>query len=321
VLADPRSGCRLEGTIAAADAILRTEPPLAETLLLLGAPWLSKSLAQYVASVRANGGRVIVADPWWQWTDPNHVVSEFHHVDPDAVISAALAQARTGGSCDPAWNATWQALEKAAQAAIDDTLGREVSEPMVARMLTRHAAAADGTILASASMPMRDLEWYAPALPAPPPVMANRGANGIDGVVSTALGIAATGRRTFALLGDLALLHDVSALVNLPDHLDCTLVVVDNGGGGIFSFLPQAEAIAPEQFELLFGTPPSSDVGAVARGFGLDVHEVGSVAEFDVALAAAAATAPTMIRVRVPGRTENVARHDAINRAVRLALG
>jgi 2-succinyl-5-enolpyruvyl-6-hydroxy-3-cyclohexene-1-carboxylate synthase len=320
VLADPRSGARMEGTIAAADALMRAEPPMAETVLLLGAPWLSKALAEYVAAARAQGARIVAADPWWQWTDPTHVVTEFHHVDPDTLIDAALGQSAFQSDAD--WSSNWLTREAAAQAAIDLALGDELSEPMVARMLTRHAAATDGTILVSASMPMRDLEWYAPALPAPPPVMANRGANGIDGVVSTAVGLAAAGRRTFALLGDLAFLHDVSGLVNLP-VVPCTFVVVDNGGGGIFSFLPQAGAIAPDQFEMLFGTPPTSDITAVGRGFGLDVHDVSTVGEFDIALAASSpahSPTPAMIRVRVPDRSQNVARHDAINQAVRLAL-
>ena len=169
-------------------------------------------------------------------------------------------------------------------------------------------------------MPMRDLEWFSPALPVAPVVMANRGANGIDGVVSTALGIAASGRRTFALLGDLAFLHDVSGLVNLP-AVPCTFVVLDNGGGGIFSFLPQAGALESDRFELLFGTPPTSDLGDVARGFGLEVHDVASVSELEDALGAAgSAIKPALIRVHLRGRTENVALHDAINQAVRLAL-
>jgi 2-succinyl-5-enolpyruvyl-6-hydroxy-3-cyclohexene-1-carboxylate synthase len=203
-----------------------------------------------------------------------------------------------------------------AQAVIEGELAGELSEPSVARALARHAAAVGGAIMVSASMPMRDLEWFSPALPVAPTVMANRGANGIDGVVSTALGIAASGRRTFALLGDLAFLHDVSGLVNLPDA-PCTFIVLDNGGGGIFSFLPQAGILERDQFELLFGTPPSSDVGNVARGFGLDVHDVTSMNELDDALMA---SAPGMVRVKVRGRAENAALHEAINQAVLLAL-
>jgi 2-succinyl-5-enolpyruvyl-6-hydroxy-3-cyclohexene-1-carboxylate synthase len=163
---------------------------------------------------------------------------------------------------------------------------------------------------------MRDVEWYAPALPVPPVVMANRGVNGIDGVVSTALGLAAGGRRTFALMGDLTFLHDVSGLVNLPD-LPCTFVVVDNSGGGIFSFLPQAASLEPQRFEQLFGTPPTSDVADVGRGFGLEVFDVVSLPQLDLALNQ---PTPALIRVRVPSRAENVALHDAINQAVRVAL-
>ena len=121
-----------------------------------------------------------------------------------------------------------------------------------------------------------------------------------------------------ALLGDLAFLHDVSGLVNLPE-LPCTFVVVDNGGGGIFSFLPQAGSLATGTFERLFGTPPSSDLGAVARGFGLPGRDVTSLSELGEALDVPPA-APALVRVRVPARGENVAVHDKINEAVRLAL-
>jgi 2-succinyl-5-enolpyruvyl-6-hydroxy-3-cyclohexene-1-carboxylate synthase len=317
VLADPRSGCRRPGTIAAADAIVRTQPPRPDTVVLLGAPWLSKVLSEYVSSVAAAGGRVVAVDPWWQWTDPSAVVSEFHHVGGDEWIDAALESAVP---TDPEWLSTWRSYESVAQAVIERELTGELSEPSVARALARHAAAVGGTIMVSASMPMRDLEWFGPALAVPPAVMANRGANGIDGVVSTALGIAASGRRTFALLGDLAFLHDVSGLVNLAD-VACTFIVLDNGGGGIFSFLPQAGALERDRFELLFGTPPRSDVGAVARGFGLDVCDVGSMAEFDDALTASGSgLAPALIRVQLRGRAENVALHEAINQAIRLAL-
>jgi 2-succinyl-5-enolpyruvyl-6-hydroxy-3-cyclohexene-1-carboxylate synthase len=313
LLADPRSGCRFEGTIAAADAIVRTEPPLPECIVMLGMPWLSKALGEYVAAAAANGARIISVDPWWTWTDPTRSVSEFHHVDPDAWVTAAIASATP---CDEEWLSQWQTSEQLAQEAITQALGHELNELQVARMMARHASLTGATIMVAASMPMRDLEWFSPALPVPPRVMANRGANGIDGVVSTALGIATAGRRTFALMGDLAFLHDVSGLVNMPD-VPCTFVVVDNGGGGIFSFLPQAESLRYDTFEHLFGTPPTSDVGNVGRGFGLDVREVATVAELDEAFCQ---DSPALIRVMVPGRPENVALHEKVNQAVRLAL-
>jgi 2-succinyl-5-enolpyruvyl-6-hydroxy-3-cyclohexene-1-carboxylate synthase len=318
VLADPRSGCRYPGTIAAADAIVRTGPPLPDTLVLLGSPWLSKGLGEYVSRAAEQGARVVVIDPWHQWTDPTRVATEFHHGDTDEWLVTASESAQAG---DPAWLDSWRAMEEGAQAAIAETLGADLSEPQVARQLYAHAAAREATIVVSASMPIRDLEWYGEPQGSPPRVLANRGANGIDGVVSTALGVAAgspDGHATFALMGDLAFLHDVSGLVNLDPGAKCTFVVVDNGGGGIFSFLPQAGVLEPEVFETLFGTPPRSDIGAVARGFGLPVHEVATADELEAAFDQ---PSPAVIHVRVPGRAENVALHEAINQAVRRALG
>ncbi len=317
LLADPRSGFRYPGTIAAADAIVRTEPPLPETVLLVGSPWLSKALGEYVSRSAEQGARIVVVDPWRQWTDPARVATEFHHSDVDEWLAAAIESAQP---VDPAWLASWRAMEDAAQVAIEETLAGQLSEPHVARQIFAHAANSGVTVVVASSMPIRDLEWYATPQPSPPRVLANRGANGIDGVVSTALGVAAAldTCSTVALMGDLAFLHDISGLVNLDRTAPCTIVVVDNGGGGIFSFLPQAGALEPEVFENLFGTPPGSDIGAVARGFGLTVYEVTTMDELKAALDQ---PAPAVIHVRVPGRTENVALHDAINQAVRRALG
>jgi 2-succinyl-5-enolpyruvyl-6-hydroxy-3-cyclohexene-1-carboxylate synthase len=317
VLADPLSGCRVEGTIAAADAIVRTRPALPEVVVQLGAPWLSRALGEYVTEAAAAGARVVVVDPWRQRPDPLGVATEFVSTDTDAWLAATAEQARPA---DRAWLSSWHAMEARAQEAIDALLATDLSEPQVARTLYRYAAMADASIFVSASMPIRDLEWYAGAFPAPPEVVANRGANGIDGVVSAAFGFAAARapHRTLALLGDLTFLHDVSGLVNLPE-VPCTFVVVDNDGGGIFSFLPQATALRADVFEPLFATPPTSDVGAVARGFGLPVEEVTKLSDLEPALASAPA-APALIRVRVPSRAHNVAVHDEINQAVRLAL-
>jgi 2-succinyl-5-enolpyruvyl-6-hydroxy-3-cyclohexene-1-carboxylate synthase len=311
------SRCRVAGTIAAADAIVRTHPPLPDVVVLLGAPWLSKALGEYVAKAAAGGSRILVVDPWSQRPDPQRVATEFVHAEANAWLPAAAGE---GTPAVPDWLTSWQSMEERAQRVLDEVLSSELSEPAVARALYRYAGAADAAIVVSASMPIRDLEWYAPALPVPPHVLANRGANGIDGVVSTALGACAarTAGRTLAFLGDLAFLHDVSGLVNLPD-VPCTFVVIDNAGGGIFSFLPQAKALPYQSFETLFATPPTSDLGAVARGFGLPVEEVTTLSELEPALAAAP-PAPALVRVRVPSRTQNVAVHDAINQAVRRAL-
>lgn len=317
VLADPLSRCRVEGTIAAADAIVRTMPPLPDVVVQLGAPWLSKALGEYVAKAAGAGSRIVVVDPWRQRPDPQRVASEFVHEDADTWLPRA---AESGQPADQEWLGAWRDMEDRAQQILEEALSTRLCEPAVARALHRYAGATGADLVVSASMPIRDLEWYASASPVPPRVLANRGANGIDGVVSTALGVAAAGtaRRTLAFLGDLAFLHDVSGLVNLP-AAPCTFVVVDNGGGGIFSFLPQAKALPTESFESLFATPPASDLGAVARGFGLPVEEVTELSELEPALTEAP-PGPSLVRVRVPSRTENVAVHDALNRAVHRAL-
>jgi 2-succinyl-5-enolpyruvyl-6-hydroxy-3-cyclohexene-1-carboxylate synthase len=312
-MADPLSGCRVEGSIAATDAIVRTDAPLPETVLTIGTPWLSKALADYVARAADAGARVVVVDPWREWADPTRVATEFHHDEPDAWLAAALERAEP---CGPDWLDWWQSSEEHAQGAIAKVLGTNLNEPQLARTVYQQAAENDTTLLVAASLPIRDLEWYAPALSVPPRVLANRGANGIDGLVSTALGIAASGVRTVALMGDLALLHDVSGLVNLSD-LPCTFVVVDNGGGGIFSFLPQAASLENATFERLFGTPPTSDIARVARGFGVTVQEVSTLSQFEMALSE---RPPVLIRAIVPGRSENLALHQALNEEVRLAL-
>jgi 2-succinyl-5-enolpyruvyl-6-hydroxy-3-cyclohexene-1-carboxylate synthase len=320
VMADPRSRCRVPGTIAAADAIVRTGPALPDEVVVLGAPWLSKALAAFVTEAAGEGARVVVVDPWGRFDDPTHAATEFHRADVNAWLEAALAAAPQRP--EPQWLRMWESFEARAQAAIADVLGTTLSEPAAVRIVHGYVAERAGTIVVSSSMPVRDLEWFAPVHATPPRVLANRGANGIDGVVSTALGVAAArdphgaSGPTVALLGDLAFLHDVSGLVNLGDE-PCTFVVLDNGGGGIFSFLPQADALDPETFELLFGTPPTSDVADVARGFGLAVREVTSLNQLEPALGG---EAPALVRVRVPGRPENVALHDAVNQAVRRAL-
>lgn len=318
ILADPLSRCRLPGTIAAADAIVRSRPALPDTVVLLGRPWLSRALGEYLTDAAAAGARVIVVDPAWQWADPIRAASEFHGAEPDQWLDAAHADVVP---CENGWLRSWQSWEERAQTAIADALAtEEITEPALARITFLRAAAADAALFVAASMPVRDVEWFAPAVAAPPRVLANRGANGIDGVVSSALGVAASGQPTVTLLGDLAFLHDVSGLVNLPE-VACTFVVADNGGGGIFSFLPQSSSLDPSLFEQLFGTPPVSDVAAVARGFGLAVVEVHAQTELDKALAEAGPSGtPTLIRAVVPDRARNVLFHEEINQAVRRAL-
>lgn len=344
VLADPRSRCRVPSVVGgpvvvgATDAILRAPDAGAslrpEAILVLGDPPTSKVWAAFAAGAAAvEGGaghapaaEVAVVDPSWSWRDPDRITGYHIAADPSSWIPAAVAHLEACGprSSDQGWAERWASAEAAAQAAIDASLTAEptLTEPAVARALL--GAVPKGTrVVISSSMPVRDLEWYAPAIDAPPAVYANRGANGIDGVSSTALGLAATGHGpVVAVMGDLAFLHDASALVRsapgpaTPTTSPCTLVVLDNAGGGIFSFLPHATTVPADQFESLFGTPQATQVTDVARGFGLPVAEVSTEEELRAALTLEQTAPLRVVRVVLPDRGENVAVHDRIHEAV-----
>ena len=177
--------------------------------------------------------------------------------------------------------------------------------------------------MVSSSMPIRDVEWYGGTTAAR--VVANRGANGIDGVVSTAVGVAlaarGSGAGTAVLVGDVAFLHDSNALLGLAGRgVDLTVVVVDNDGGGIFSFLPQAAALASDRFEQLFGTPHGVDPLALAAVHGIEGEEVTSASALPDRLASSFAEGGVrVLRVRTD-RAANVAVHAELHTAVAAAL-
>ena len=324
VLADPRSGCRLPdaSTVAAADALLRV-PGFADAhrpgvVLRLGAPWASRVVGEWLAALDAPQ---YLVDPHGAWLDPGRSATTVVAADPTE-LAAAVACAPTRRPAPPGWLAGWAAAEASAQGAIDDVVAAraEPTEPAVARAVAG-AVAPGGTLVVSSSMPVRDVEWYGRPRTGLR-VLSNRGANGIDGVVSTAFGAAVAGPGpTAALVGDLAFLHDTNGLLIPPgaaDGVDATVVVVDNDGGGIFSFLPQAKVLAADRFERLLGTPHGLDLCAVARAHGVDAFEAGSVEE----VAAAVAAPPSGVRVVVvrTDRSANVAVHDEVHRAVAAAV-
>jgi len=134
-------------------------------------------------------------------------------------------------------------------------------------------------------MPVRDLETFFPVTATPLRFLANRGANGIDGLVSSGLGAAAAGTsRTFVLVGDLGLYHDMNGLLAIKRlGVEATLVVLENGGGAIFDFLPIADF--PDGYEQLFATPTAIDLEKVADLYELPFTRLGAHAELGDALA------------------------------------
>jgi 2-succinyl-5-enolpyruvyl-6-hydroxy-3-cyclohexene-1-carboxylate synthase len=197
----------------------------------------------------------------------------------------------------------------------------ELLEPRAIRELAE--ALPDGAIVyVSNSMPVRDLDAFLPVSNRWLRVLANRGANGIDGMISSALGAAGSQPQPVVLLtGDLALLHDVGALQAARRHsLNLTIVVFNNDGGGIFSYLPVADRAEPEIFETHFRTPHGADLGGIVSGFGADFARVSSWEHSRTSFKSALAT-PGVSVVEIPvERDRSVAYHREIDRRVCEAL-
>ncbi len=302
VLADPQSGCRSLGMcVTAFDSLLRhrdfADAHAPEVVVRFGRAPASKVLSQWL--VRSGAAVLQVGGPGV--------------VDPERNVVARCTLDDLGslsGAGQTPWMARWRHANERAEAAITQTLDElPLCEPAVARTIATVLPADVGLVVAS-SMPVRDLEWFGGAAAR---AHSNRGANGIDGVMSTALGRALAGQPIVVLVGDIAFAHDSNALVALAARsVDLRIVVVDNGGGGIFSFLPQATALSPERFEQLFGTPHGTDVEALAEAHGIPARTVDTS---DQLAAAVLTPGPSVTRV-VTDRAENVKIHDLIHRAV-----
>jgi 2-succinyl-5-enolpyruvyl-6-hydroxy-3-cyclohexene-1-carboxylate synthase len=273
LLADPLSGARRgAAAIAHYDALLRDEAFAGahrpDVVVRIGDLPTSKPLRQWLAGLDAHQ---VAFDPEGAWQDPAGVVAEVLDADP-----AAWAHARAGAAApESAWLAAWRAADEAAGSAIDAALGADLSEPAIARALAELPE--DVIVFTASSMPIRDVETFWPARDAPPRVLAHRGANGIDGTLAAAFGAAAGGARVVVHLGDVALAHDLGALLCASRlGVALTVVLVDNAGGGIFDFLPVASQ--RDAFEEHVATPTGLDAERVAALFGLRYERVDDVA-------------------------------------------
>lgn len=320
VFADPRSGARLPESkvvIAAMDSILRNqqfaESHKPEVILRLGAPLVSKVVNAWLASCQVPQV-VLTTTP--TLIDPDRITSM--HLSGDVGEICNLIIDGSPNAVASSWLGVWSDAEDKAQRAINETLSNEqfLSEPVVARAI--YGLLPEGSnLFVSSSMPIRDLEWFA-APRTGLKVLANRGVNGIDGVVSTAIGVALATKATTALLiGDIALLHDTNGLLNLGNRkIDLRIIVLDNRGGGIFSFLPQASALATDTFEKVFGTPHDVDIEMLAKSHRIESETVENLDQLTEAIVQ---RGPYLIRV-VTDRNENVRVHDRINQTVSLKL-
>jgi 2-succinyl-5-enolpyruvyl-6-hydroxy-3-cyclohexene-1-carboxylate synthase len=302
------------GTLSYYDSLLRS-PEFAgrvkpDVVVRLGGLPASKVLGE---QLRTWGSRTVAFEGAGVVSDPDRLVGEsFAGLPPE---SDALLAAES-------YVVTWRNASREVERWLDEgDVDGELNEPAVARAVVRASNESGAALVVGSSMPVRDVEWWSPQRESA--TFANRGVNGIDGVVSTVLGVAA-GSKAIGLVGDLTMLHDVSALVDGlgPAGGTCVLVVADNHGGGIFSFLPQASGVGHERFEQLFGTPRLHDLQVVAQAFGHHATSVETVDELREAIEKGlAGEGLSVVVAKVPSREDNVRLHDAWNEEVARRIG
>jgi 2-succinyl-5-enolpyruvyl-6-hydroxy-3-cyclohexene-1-carboxylate synthase len=314
LLADPLSGARHgPAAIAHYDLLLR-DPGFAtemrpELVLRIGDLPTSKPLRAWLESLA--GTPQLAIDPEGAWQDPAAVVSASAPGDPVAALESGGPQT----PADPDWLAAWRGADDAAAGAVEETLGEAMSEPLVARGLGEWLPA-EATLFVASSMPVRDVEEFFAAHELAPRVLSNRGANGIDGTVSSAFGAAAAGDGPVVLLiGDVALAHDIGGLLAARRlGLKLTIVLLNNDGGGIFHFLPVAGE--RDAFEEHVATPHGLDFSRAAELYGLAHRCPRTVDEFRQALARATDADGTTIIEVTTDREANLALHRRVAAAV-----
>ena len=309
LLADPLSGARRRpAAIAHYDALLR-DPEWAAAhapnlVLRVGDLPTSKPLRQWLHNLPEDALQ-LAFDPESAWQDPGGAVATILAADPRATLEAL---ART--TPDAAWLDRWRRADRAAAAAIARALTPAgLSEPRVAAELGA-ALPPEAIAVVASSMPVRDVETFFPAREHPPRVLSNRGANGIDGTVSTAFGVATVADGPVVLLiGDIALIHDLGGLVQATRR-KLTIVLLHNDGGGIFNFLPVSGE--GDAFVEHVATPHGLDFAHAAALFGCGYVVAEDVSQFREALAGALAADRTSIVAVRTDRDENVALHRAV---------
>jgi len=282
-----------------------------DIVLRFGEMPTSKPLRAWLAE---SGTDQIVVDPACGWSEPTGRAAALLRADPTEL--AAGWTARLGE--DRPLPIRWIEAERAAREAIEGELDGldELTEPGL-HLALGHAHQDGDLVYTASSMPIRDQEAFLAPSETDALFLCNRGANGIDGLISSGVGAAhASDRPTTIVTGDLGLLHDIGGLAALRDvSTPVRIVVIDNDGGGIFGFLPQAEVLPSDEFEALLGTPRGVDTAKAAALFNLPHHRLDSLDELPGALAGGTRVIEVCVR-----REANVALHRALAAGVSAAI-
>jgi 2-succinyl-5-enolpyruvyl-6-hydroxy-3-cyclohexene-1-carboxylate synthase len=306
VLADPLSGLRCgphdrSHVIAHYDVLLRSDAWAAahrpDLVMRIGDTPTSKPLRAWLGAAPQ-----LVVDPHAVWNEPTRAAETIVQAAPGPLCTA-VAAALDGVEPDQGWLGEWRQADELVPGALEGTPGD--FEPRA--WLAAADAAPDGaTVWIASSMPIRDVETFLGTTSKRLRLLSSRGANGIDGTVSSALGAAIAGGGPVLLLtGELALLHDVGGLLAARRAgAGITIVCANNGGGGIFDFLPVAGTADPELYAEHILTPAGVELERVAALAGID-HTLAGNAD---GVAAAVAAGPGLIELRTD-RAANVAQH------------
>ncbi|MGB9358360.1 MAG: 2-succinyl-5-enolpyruvyl-6-hydroxy-3-cyclohexene-1-carboxylic-acid synthase [Acidimicrobiia bacterium] len=299
------------GHLLADSGFFNSHPP--DVIVRIGPVPTSRPLWGWMQESQAD--QIVIDDAGWR--DPLGTATHAYRADP-AVTFADLA-GRVAPTPDD-WLPIWADADRRVGMHIADVLADEPFpvEPAIARTVWG-AAPSGATVYAASSMPIRDLDAFSGRTRGDVAVLANRGANGIDGLLSSAAGTAASdGRRVVVLAGDVSTLHDATALGEIARfELRVTVVVVNNDGGGIFHFLPQAAQLPPDRFETLFGTPHGHSLVRIAEAFGMRSRAVAT--EADLRAAVAEDDGPLLVEI-MTDRAANVAVHTRLREAAKVAL-
>lgn len=273
---------RLRGRVAsavdAAEAVVRSpfaETHIPEVVVRIGRTPLTRNMLTWLD---ASDSYQVVLTQHPPWSDPGGTASVVLAGEEGSTcdeLSTALQQ-----PSDLTWKEEWLSAGRVARSALDERLDIDFFEGTVAREVVR-VLPEGAALVSSSSLPIRALDAFT-SVAAPLDAFASRGASGIDGNTSMALGVAAsTGRTTVCLTGDLAFLHDIGALMTVARHsVPLVVVVIDNAGGGIFEFLPQGQQVERDAFEDLFATSHKIDLMHAAKLYGMSfssAHDTGEL--------------------------------------------
>ncbi len=307
----PSQSTILHGDLLAVGGFLDEHEP--EIIIRVGQIPTSRPIWSWIQ--RTGAEQITLDDAGWR--DPLDTATTAYRADP-AVTFADLS-----GRVAPnpeSWLPTWRTADHAVGLAVDRALETEPfpNEPAIARAVW-DSTPAGATIYAASSMPIRDLDSFSGSARGEITTLSNRGANGIDGLLSAAAGAAASdGRCVVVLAGDLSVLHDATALgVIARLDLPVTIVAVNNDGGGIFHFLPQADRLEPDRFEMLFGTPHGHSLARIAEAFGVPAREVTD--NQDLRTTITKTEGPSLIEIHTD-RSANAEVHERLRDAARQAL-